>query len=80
MDAFKNFASAMDRQIERKRFNPNLTHGEYNALSEAEQWEWSKQLMDYWAAKSSHNLQWDYEQSGISSVAFDNPSNGELGS
>ena len=80
MDAFKNFASAMDRQIERKRFNPNLTTGEYNALSEIEKSEWNRQLLDHWAAKASHNLQWDYEPSGISSVAFDNPSKGELGS
>ena len=48
MDIFKSFTTAMDRQIERKRFNFNLTTGEYNALSETEKSEWDRRLFDFW--------------------------------
>ena len=47
-DIFKSFATAMDRQIERKRFNFNLTTGEYNAFSETEKLEWDRWLFDFW--------------------------------
>jgi hypothetical protein len=42
------FMSAMDRQIERRRFNPNLTMAELEAMPEADQRAWWKQLIDSW--------------------------------
>ena len=74
-DIFKSFATAMDRQIERKRFNPDLTHGEYNALSETEKMEWDRRMEDIWMARNDQKLDWDYEPSGIQGEI-----NGELGS
>jgi hypothetical protein len=67
-DIFKSFASAMDRQIERKRFNPDLTHGEYNALSEDEKTAWLERLLDYWTDHDAKKLDWDYEPSGYQDV------------
>ena len=74
-DIFKSFASAMDRQIERKRFNPDLTHGEYTALSETEKMEWDRRMEDIWMVRNDQKLNWDYEPSGIQGEI-----NGELGS
>ncbi len=45
---FKDFMAAVDRQIERKKFNPNLTMGEYAAMSEADKAEWDRRLIDSW--------------------------------
>ena len=67
-DIFKSFATAMDRQIERKRFNFNLTTGEYNALSETEKLEWDRRLFQFWTGHDDPKLDWDYEPSGYPGV------------
>ena len=45
---FKDFIVASDRQIERKKFNPNLSMADLEAMTEAEQRMWWKQLRDSW--------------------------------
>jgi hypothetical protein len=72
-DIFKSYCGAMDRQIERKRFNPDLTHGEYTALSETEKWEWNQNILNYWDARCAETLDWDYEPSG-----YQDETNGEF--
>ncbi|HEX5508792.1 MAG TPA: hypothetical protein VFX37_09835 [Pseudolabrys sp.] len=41
---FSDFLRSVDKTIERKKFNPNITPQEYAAMSEAEQADWQKQF------------------------------------
>ena len=82
MDIFKNYAAAQDRAIERRRelwrecqkletFEQRKAHFLANR---------EEIIASYPRAPKPDDLQWDYEPSGISSEAFGEISNGELGS
>lgn len=58
---FHQFMSAVDRDIERRRFNPDITYALLHAMTPGDQRQWWRDLREHWSREDDQRLQGDYD-------------------
>lgn len=51
---FHQFMKAIDRDIERRKFNPNITYAELHAMTPEDQRQWWRDLREHWSRGNGH--------------------------